>query len=62
VTLTIDDKTKVKYSRSKGHVYIDIPIVREGGTDLFTILGHNPFVGCVLKCDRLNFDDFGQSV
>ena len=33
MTLTIDDKTKVEYKRSKGHVYIDIPIVREGGTD-----------------------------
>ncbi|MCL2189335.1 MAG: retroviral-like aspartic protease family protein [Defluviitaleaceae bacterium] len=33
MTLTIDDKTRVEYNRSKGHVYIDIPIIREGGTN-----------------------------
>ena len=33
MTITIDDKTKVEYSRNKGHVYIDVPIVREGSTD-----------------------------
>ena len=31
--LTIDEETKIEYKRSKGHVYIDIPIVREGGAD-----------------------------
>jgi len=33
MTLTIDEKTKIEYIRSKGHVYVDIPIVRDGGTD-----------------------------
>jgi len=33
MTITVDDKTKGEYSRSKGHVYIDIPIVRKGSTD-----------------------------
>ena len=31
--LTIDDNTKVEYNRSKGHVYVDIPIVCESSTD-----------------------------
>ncbi|MCL2171856.1 MAG: retroviral-like aspartic protease family protein [Defluviitaleaceae bacterium] len=33
MTLTIDEKTRLKYSRSKGHIYIRVPIVREGSTD-----------------------------
>ncbi|MCL2204727.1 MAG: retroviral-like aspartic protease family protein [Defluviitaleaceae bacterium] len=33
MTLIIDDKTKVKYNRQKGHVYLAIPIVSEGSDE-----------------------------
>jgi len=33
MTLTIDKQTKIGYIRREGHVYLDIEIVREGGTD-----------------------------
>ena len=31
--LAIDEKTKIKYTRRKGHVYLDVRIVCEGSTD-----------------------------
>ena len=36
-TLTIDNKTRISYIRSKGHIYIDIILVCEGSTENDTI-------------------------
>ncbi|MCL2188923.1 MAG: hypothetical protein FWC16_08390 [Defluviitaleaceae bacterium] len=33
MTIIIDEKTKVKYTRLKGHTYLDIPIIREGSDE-----------------------------
>jgi hypothetical protein len=33
LTLTFNDKTKVEFTRDKGQVYLNIPIVCEGSTD-----------------------------
>ena len=35
--ITIDATNKVKHSRIKGHVYLDIPIVREGSNESSSI-------------------------
>jgi len=36
-TLTIDNKTRVPYIRSRGHIYLDVVIVYEGSTENDTI-------------------------
>ena len=36
-TLTLENKTKVQYTRDKGHNYLDIPIVCKGSTEKDTI-------------------------
>ena len=37
MTLTIDSKTRVDYERVKGHIYLRVPIVCEGSTDLHMV-------------------------